>query len=105
MGSYDRWLDAMGEMGREAERILKPGGLANFVINDFRKEGALIPMHAEFTAAILKASNLVLHDVVIAEVISQALRFRKHDYERRRTVKCHEYILTFKKAEAATTAI
>lgn len=97
MGSYERWLDAMGDMGREAERILKPGGLANFVINDYRKDGELIPMHADFINAIKNKSGLALHDLVVAEVVSQALRFRKHDYERRRTVKCHEYVITFKK--------
>jgi hypothetical protein len=96
-GSYERWLDAMGDMGAEAYRILKPGGLANFVINDFRKDGVLIPMHADFINAILRKSDLVLHDLVVAEVVSQALRFRKHDYDRRRTVKCHEYVITFKK--------
>lgn len=99
LGAYDLWLDAMGDMGREALRILKPGGLANFVINDYRKGGVLIPMHADFINSILKKSGLILHDLVVAEVISQALRFRKHDYERRRTVKCHEYVITFKKPE------
>jgi predicted RNA methylase len=97
MGSYERWLDAMGDMGREAERILKPGGLANFVINDYRENGEIVPMHADFINSIKDKSNLFLHDFVVSEVISQALRFRKHDYERRRTVKCHEYIITFKK--------
>ena len=99
MNTYDLWLDAMGAMGREAERILKPGGLANFVINDYRKKGEIIPMHSDFIAAIKQKSGLILHDFVVAEVISQALRFRKHDYDRRRTVKCHEYVITFKTPE------
>ena len=97
LGRYDLWLNAMSDMGKEAERILKSGGLANFVINDFRKNGVVVNMHSDFINAILRKSNLKLHDLVIAEVISQALRFRKHDYEKRRTVKCHEYIITFKK--------
>jgi len=96
-GSYDLWLNAMSDMGKEAERIIKLGGLANFVINDFRKDSILKPMHSDFINAIQKKSNLKLHDIVIAEVVSQALRFRKHDYERKRTVKCHEYVITFKK--------
>jgi len=97
VGSYERWLDAIAGMGKEAARILKPGGLANFVINDFRRDGILIPMHADFMQAIMRSSGLLLHDFVVAEVMSQALRFRKHDYERRRTVKCHEYVITFRK--------
>jgi hypothetical protein len=89
----------MGDMGAEAARILKPGGLANFVINDYREEGVVVPMHSDFINSILKRSPLVLHDLVVAEVVSQALRFRKHDYERRRTVKCHEYVITFRKPD------
>lgn len=100
-GKYELWLDGMADMGAEAARILKPGGLANFVINDYRQEGVVVPMHADFIAAMQRDSGLVLHDLVIAEVVSQALRFRKHDYERRRTVKCHEYVITFRKPLSA----
>jgi predicted RNA methylase len=96
-GSYERWLDAMGDMGLEAERILKSGGLANFVINDYRKDGYLVPMHSHFIDSILKKSGLKLHDFVVSEVISQRLSFRKEDFKLRRTVKCHEYVITFKK--------
>ena len=97
MDSYSAWLVAMGQMGFEAERILTPGGLANFVINDFREDGILMVMHADFINAILEHTDLVLHDLVIAEVISQRLRFRKKEYDFKRTVKCHEYVITFKK--------
>ena len=91
------WLNAMGDMGSEAERILVDGGLATFVINDYRKGGALVPMHADFMNAILNGSRLRLHDFVVAEVMSQGMRFRKQNYKARYTVKCHEYVMTFKK--------
>lgn len=94
---YGDWLLAVGCMASEAERILRPGGLANFVINDYRERGFLKSMHADFTSAVLRGSNLRLHDIVVAEVISQSLRHRKKAFERRRTVKCHEYVLTFVK--------
>jgi len=97
LGSYDKWLLAMVDMVKEAERILKPNGLANFVLNDYRDKGFLVNMHADFIAAILQGTNLKMWDIVVSEVISQALRFRKKAYENRRTVKCHEYIMTFKK--------
>jgi len=97
LGTYDRWLEAMAQLGAEAARLLRPGGLANFVINDYRAEGALVPMHADFIGAVGRTSGLVLHDLVVAEVLSQALRFRQRDYARRRTVKCHEYVVTFRK--------
>ena len=38
-----------------------------------------------------------LWDFVIAEVESQKIRLRKKDYNIKRTVKCHEYVITFKK--------
>ena len=88
----------MVDMAKEAERILKSDGLANFVLNDYRNKGFLVNMHADFMTAILKGTNLKMWDIVISEVISQKLRFRKEDYKLRRTVKCHEYIMTFKKA-------
>jgi predicted RNA methylase len=96
---YGDWIDAMGEMGREAERILKTGGLANFVINDYRKGGSLVPMHADFLRTILNNSGMVLHDIVVSEVKAQAIRFRRQDYERQRTTKGHEYVITFRKVE------
>lgn len=97
LGSYDKWLLAMVDMAKEAERILKPDGLANFVLNDYREKGYLVNMHSDFMTAILKGTNLKMWDMVVSEVISQSLRFRKKSYEARRTVKCHEYIMTFKK--------
>ena len=97
LGSYDKWLLAMVDMGKEAERILKPNGLANFVLNDYRDGGYLINMHGDFVGAILGGTGLRMWDIVVSEVISQSLRFRKKSYKARRTVKCHEYIMTFKK--------
>jgi len=97
LSSYDKWLSAMVDMAKETERILKPSGLANFVLNDYRHKGFLINMHADFITAVLKGTNLKMWDMVVSEVISQSLRFRKREYENRRTVKCHEYIMTFKK--------
>ena len=99
LGSYDKWLLAMVDMAKEAERILKPGGLANFVLNDYRDKSYLVNMHADFMTAILKGTNLKMWDMVVSEVISQSLMFRKKSYEARRTVKCHEYIMTFKKVK------
>ena len=67
------------------------------MLNDYRYKGFLINMHADFITAVLKGTNLKMWDMVVSEVISQSLRFRKREYENRRTVKCHEYIMTFKK--------
>jgi len=97
LGSYDKWLLAMVDMAKEAERILKPGGLANFVLNDYRDKSYLVNMHSDFMTAVLKGTGLRMWDMVVSEVISQPLRFRKKAYQARRTVKCHEYIMTFKK--------
>jgi predicted RNA methylase len=97
LDSYDKWLLAMVDMAKEAERILKPNGLANFVLNDYREKSYLVNMHSDFLQAVSKNTGLKMWDMVVSEVISQSLRFRKKSYQTRRTVKCHEYIMTFKK--------
>ena len=92
----DRFIGKFGRMQEENRRVLKTGGLCIITINDNRKGGRLVPLHGLVTAASEKA-GFRLHDMVVAEVISQRLRMRKQEYKDRRTVKCHEYVLVFKK--------
>jgi hypothetical protein len=98
-GSYELWLEAMGITAGEIERILKPGSIVTFVINDFRENKKLISMHSDFANSIISNTALTLHDIVVAEVISQSQRMWRTHYNVRRTAKCHEYIITFKKPE------
>jgi len=78
----------------ENRRVLKEGKLCTITINDMRKKGLLVPLQA-YVIKWGEQAGFKLHDFVVAEVLSQKIRLRKKDYELRRTVKCHEYVITF----------
>jgi hypothetical protein len=83
-------------MMREHYRILKSKCLCTILINDVREKNYLLPVQKYVIEAGFKAGFL-LHDFVIAEVLSQRVRLRKKDYNLKRTVKSHEYVITFRK--------
>jgi len=84
---------------RENYRVLKEDGLYVITINDRSEKGVLVPVQKHVIEWALQ-SGFQLWDFVIAEVESQKLRLRKKDYGLRRTVKCHEYVIVFKKPTA-----
>jgi SAM-dependent methyltransferase len=95
--TYDEWLAGMGELTAEAYRLLRPGSLAVFTMNDFRARGRLLPAHCDWVRLGGEA-GFVLHDLAVSEVKSQLLRLRKREaLNWQRTVKCHEYILVFRR--------
>lgn len=84
------------EMMAENFRVVKPGNLCVITINDMRKAGHLEPLQARVIEYGISV-GFRLWDFVVAEVQSQKIRLRAKDYEKRRTVKCHEYVIVFKK--------
>jgi len=92
----DDFANKFTELMRENFRVLKPDNLCIITINDKREKGYLEPLQAKVIEWGYKA-GFKLHDFVVAEVLSQKIRLRKKDYQRRRTVKCHEYIIVFRK--------
>lgn len=78
-------------------RVLKPNNLCVITINDKREEGCLLPIQKHVIDWGMSV-GFALHDFVVAEVLSQAIRIRRGAYNNRRTVKCHEYIITFIKS-------
>ena len=89
------FFDNIFMMQKENNRVIKKGGLIVIVMNDQRKEGNIIPLHSKLIE-VSKEAGLVLHDIVVAEVMSQQIRLRKKAFELKRTVKCHEYVMVFK---------
>ena len=84
------------KLQKENFRVLKNDRLCVITINDKREKGFLIPVQKY----IIEWSEMVgfkLWDFVVAEVLSQKIRLRRKDYVLKRTVKCHEYIIIFKK--------
>ena len=81
---------------QENYRVLKPNNLCVITINDKREKGFLEPLHSKVIEYGVIA-GFKLWDFVVAEVFSQKIRLRKKDYALKRTVKCHEYVIVFKK--------
>jgi len=92
----ESFFNKLIKLMKENIRVLKAGCLCTITINDKRENSYLIPIQKHVIDAGIEA-GFKLWDFVIAEVNSQKIRLRKKDYELRRTVKCHEYIITFKK--------
>lgn len=96
----DKNIDKFGgkfvDLMRENYRVLKPGNLCVVTINDKREKGVLVPLQAR-VIEWGEVAGFKLHDFVVVEVLSQRIRLRKKEYEQKRTVKCHEYIIVFKK--------
>ena len=91
-----KFREKIEKMLGECLRIIKPGALAVITINDGRKAGNIVPLGSYMLSWGLEV-GFVIHDIAIGEIRSLALKMRKDAYARRRTVKCHEYILTFRK--------
>ena len=81
---------------KENYRVLKKDCLCTITINDKRESGYLISLQ-KYVIEWGQKVGFKLWDFVVAEVLSQKIRLRKKDYKIKRTVKCHEYIITFKK--------
>ena len=63
---------------------------------DFRKDGYLVDATSKWIE-ICKECGFKLWDYVVAEVLSQNIMRRKKAYDLKRTVKCHENVVVFKK--------
>ena len=95
-GNAEAYMDNVIGIFAECLRLVKPGGLFVTVTNDTREKGVLVAMHDQFIGWA-EGVGWALHDLVVAEIKAVNLKMRRQDYERRRTTKCHEYVLVFKK--------
>lgn len=78
-------------------RVASENALCVITINDYRSNGELIPMQKFIIDSGIQA-GFVLWDFAIGELVKgRNLIMRKDHYEKRRTAKQHEYIITFKK--------
>jgi ubiquinone/menaquinone biosynthesis C-methylase UbiE len=78
----------------ENARVVKKNGLVTITISDQRKNGVLRSHQAMVINLGLKA-GLQLYDFVIVEQLGVANMYRKKAYEKRRSPKNHEYVITF----------
>ena len=94
--TIDVWLEKSGDMMAEMARVARPGALIATVMADYRDDGNMVPLSARWMMEGMKR-GLILHDVVVARLLSQQVRMWRQAYEQKRTAKTHEYIIVFKK--------
>ena len=95
-GDIKRFKNKFIKLMEENCRVLKNDCLCVITINDKREKSFLIPMQKYVIEWGIEA-GFKLWDIVVAEVLSQRIRLRKKDYKLKRTTKCHEYVIVFKK--------
>ena len=94
--SVDAWLADCGRMMAEMKRVAVPGGLIVTVMADYRKDGLLVPLHADWMAEGQR-QGLELWDLVVQTMRTEQVRIWRKAYDRRRTIKAQEYVVIFRK--------
>lgn len=98
--NYDEFLLQYSKAVEQHFRILKSGGFAIAVVNDFRKKGKFYTFHND-TINICKDKGFICHDIVINKLNGQSLQalgsFEKNGLKI--MAKNHEYILVFRKPD------
>jgi hypothetical protein len=95
-GTVDEWLTKSGDMMAEMARVARSGSLIVTVMADYRDDGKMVPLSMRWIAEGMRR-GLILHDIVIARLLSQQVRMWRKAYEQKRTAKTHEYVITFRK--------
>jgi len=93
---YPDWLHHSGEMMEEMLRVAKPGAIIVTVMADYRKGGLLQAIHVDWIQEAQRR-GLILHDLVIQTMRTEQVRLWRISYNRKRSIKAHEYVITFKK--------
>lgn len=96
----DEWLADSGKMMAEMRRVAKPDALIVTVMADYRDAKAnLQPLHAAWINEGVN-QGLVLHDLVVQAMRTEQVRLWRKGYDRRRTMKAHEYVIVFNPGKA-----
>ncbi|MDD7729403.1 MAG: DNA methyltransferase [Clostridia bacterium] len=95
---YEEFLKALGQVAREAYRVLKKQGICAFMIGDIRRKGYVLPLGMNSMQKFVDA-GFKLKEIVIKEQHN----CRSTDYwegrEKRFLMLAHEYIFILEKAD------
>lgn len=96
--TYPTFLSNLTQVAKECERILKPGGLIIWQVNDFRKDGKFYSYHSD-VIHMFEAVGLSMWDILIYNISLHPLRsiFTTELVRDKYTAKCHEYAIVAKK--------
>lgn len=95
--TYEEFLAGLKRILAECYRVLKPGKICAFNVNDFRKDGKFYMFHAD-TARLMQEVGFKLHDIIIivwGNCMGSA--FANQVWERKVSAKRHEYLVIGKK--------
>jgi hypothetical protein len=93
--NFNKFILKIDKLMSENYRVCKPECLCTITINDYRKDGYLLPIQKEIIESGYRV-GFKLWDFVIAELVKgRNLIMRKDHYAKKRTAKQHEYIITF----------
>lgn len=94
---YDDFIVKYTAIIKGLYNILKPGKFITYVVNDFRKNGKFYWFSGD-TITSFQLAGFELHDIVINVIRTPYVSGVEAAVKKfKRTVKYHEYILTFKK--------
>ena len=97
---FNLFISKFDKLMCENYRVCRPECLCTITINDYRKDGYLLPIQKEVIESGYRA-GFKLWDFAIAELVTgRNLIMRKDHYAKRRTAKQHEYVITFIKPMA-----
>jgi len=96
-GTYEAFLADLALVAQQCMRVLTPGKFCVWVVNDFRRDGRLIPYHADVIKMFLDIPGVVLHDLAIYKTGTLGKVYVRRNERSRTTAKAHEYILVFKR--------
>lgn len=96
-GSYEDFLEGLGQVAKENFRVLKPGAYAVWFINDFRIDGKFFDYHGDTKGLLVKA-GFIYHDIIIAD-LGPSLRsvFLQAAFKSKILPKRHEYGIVVRK--------
>jgi len=96
--TYTNFLKNLSDVAKECKRVLKPGGLLVWQVNDFRKDKIFYPYHSDVTF-LLRDAGLKLWDIIIYNLSQHPLKaiFLSQLVRDKYSAKCHEYAIVCKK--------
>lgn len=99
ISDYDKFLEEYDLCNKEIFRVMKPGGICVFVVNDFRRGGKLIRFSTD-TEHSLQRAGFETWDIGINFLYSTpGVIGARRARENKQFIKAHEYFIVMRKPE------
>jgi len=96
--SYDNFLNIYKSIIKKSCKLLKKGGLACFVVGEFRdKDGNYVGFVPDTIKAFLEADMKYYNEMILLNVVGSASMRAETTMKNKKIVKIHQNVLVFKK--------